>query len=203
VSTTYTFDGATKLIVIDDTGQNPVVGTAKGLYSAWKDWVGVGNPQWAAAFRTIGGDDLGGGVKAGDYYFLQNQDGWRIKPAERNHVLKIDGNLFAETPGTASFALTSGAFNVQIQVQTSSLTQTLAVGSGLDSTQDQALTDAKNAAVLAQKLLRNKLVTDPADGKVKLYDDNGSLLLQADVFEDAAGTVPYRSQGAERRERLT
>lgn len=202
MSTTYTFNGATKIIVVDDVGQSVVVGTAKGMYSAWKDWVAAGNPQWDVAFRTIGGDDLGGGISAGDYYFLQNQFGWRIRPVERSHTLQINGNIYAEVPGTPSFVDTVGAYNVRVQVQTSSLTQTLSVGSGLTSGQDQALTDAKNAAVLAQKLLRNKLVTDPADGKVKLYDDNGTLLLQADVFEDAAGTVPYRSQGAERRERL-
>lgn len=99
--------------------------------------------------------------------------------------------------------VTNYVSEVSLIVGNSAGLQAVATGSGLSGPQDQALTDAKNAAVLAQKLLRNKMVTDPADGKVKVYDDNGALLIQANVFEDAAGTQPYRGLGAERRERLT
>jgi hypothetical protein len=57
-------------------------------------------------------------------------------------------------------------------------------------------------AIIA-KILRNKTVTDPATGVMTVYDDNGtSVLLEADLFENAAGTQQYRGQGAERRERL-
>lgn len=55
-----------------------------------------------------------------------------------------------------------------------------------------------------EKLLRNKQVTNPATGKMVVYDDDGvTVLVQGDLFEDAAGTQAYRGQGAERRERLT
>jgi hypothetical protein len=70
-------------------------------------------------------------------------------------------------------------------------------GGGLTVSQDARLTRI-------EKILRNKLVTDPATGTMRLYDDDGTtLLLEADVFQDAAGTQPYQGQGAERRERLT
>lgn len=56
---------------------------------------------------------------------------------------------------------------------------------------------------LMNKILRNKTVTDPATGTITVYDDDGStVLLSADLFEDAAGTAPYDGAGAERRERL-
>jgi hypothetical protein len=56
---------------------------------------------------------------------------------------------------------------------------------------------------LIHKVLRNKTVTDPATGTITVYDDDGStVLLTADLFEDAAGTQPYDGAGAERRERL-
>lgn len=56
---------------------------------------------------------------------------------------------------------------------------------------------------LIHKLLRNKTVTDPATGTITVYDDDGTtVLLTADLFEDAAGTAPYDGAGAERRERL-
>jgi hypothetical protein len=70
-------------------------------------------------------------------------------------------------------------------------------GGGLTVSQDARLTRI-------EKILRNKLITDPATGTMRLYDDDGTtLLLEADVFQDAAGTTPYQGQGAERRERLT
>jgi hypothetical protein len=62
-----------------------------------------------------------------------------------------------------------------------------------------------DAAVEMRKLLKNKQITDPATGKFKVYDDDGSsVLLEADIYEDAAGAEPYSSDssGIERRERL-
>lgn len=66
------------------------------------------------------------------------------------------------------------------------------------------LTAGESATLtMIEKLARNKNVTDPVSGKHKVYDnDNTTVLVQADLFEDAAGTQPYRGQGAERRERL-
>jgi hypothetical protein len=54
-----------------------------------------------------------------------------------------------------------------------------------------------------EKWLRNKRVTDPVTGKQTVFDDDGSTILgEGDLFEDAAGSQPYRGQGAERAERL-
>jgi len=66
------------------------------------------------------------------------------------------------------------------------------------------LTAGESATLtMIEKLVRNKTITDPVSGKQKVYEADGStLLVQADLFEDAAGTQPYRGQGAERRERL-
>mgnify|MGYP001828987768 CR=1 FL=1 len=50
----------------------------------------------------------------------------------------------------------------------------------------------------------NKMVTDPGAGTITVYDDDDVTVLKvADLYEDAAGTQPYRGQGAERRERMT
>ncbi len=72
----------------------------------------------------------------------------------------------------------------------------ISTGSGLSTAQDERLTRL-------EKLLRNKQITDPSTGKLIVYDDDSStILLQGDLFQDAAGTVPYAGNGAERRERL-
>jgi hypothetical protein len=56
---------------------------------------------------------------------------------------------------------------------------------------------------ITQILLRNKVVTDPSTGKMTVYDTDGSTVLyEADLFEDVAGTIPYAGAGAERRDRF-
>lgn len=135
-----TFDGPNKVISYDDAGTLVTI-QAADIYSRWKDWVALGNAQFPPAFRPTGGDPLGGGIYAGAYFFLNNGDGWRIRPKEASHELVIVGNLYAEDPGLPVFAPTAGAFNVQTRLALSSLTQTLAVGSGLSAPQDTRLTE--------------------------------------------------------------
>jgi hypothetical protein len=55
-----------------------------------------------------------------------------------------------------------------------------------------------------KKVLVNKRVTDPATGQQVIYnDDNTTTLLSGAIYEDVAGTQPYRGQGVERADRLT
>jgi hypothetical protein len=57
--------------------------------------------------------------------------------------------------------------------------------------------------ILVEKVLRNKLITDPTTGIATLYDNDSSTpLLTAQLYENASGTQTYRSQGVERRERF-
>lgn len=49
----------------------------------------------------------------------------------------------------------------------------------------------------------NKVITDPAAGTFTVYDtDDTTVLYQADLWANAAGTTPYAGAGAERRDRL-
>lgn len=57
--------------------------------------------------------------------------------------------------------------------------------------------------ILATKILRNKMVTDPVSGEQVIYDDDGiTVLLRGDLYEGTGTGQKYRGQGAERRERL-
>lgn len=67
---------------------------------------------------------------------------------------------------------------------------------------DVPISNQDNINTLEQ-LLRNKTITDPATGVMTVFDDNGSALFTANIFEDAGGTQAYRGQGAERKERFT
>jgi len=56
-----------------------------------------------------------------------------------------------------------------------------------------------------RKILQNKQITNPTTGKYIVYDDDGStVLVEGEIFEDAAGTTPYgpSSTKIERREKL-
>lgn len=103
-----TFDPAARRIVLDS-----VAVTAAELWSRWVEWAAQSdNSKWPAAFRQVGGDELGGGLLIPSYYFLLN--GWRVRPMEANHTLVITGNLFVDGGGQP-VVQTLGAFNVSVQ----------------------------------------------------------------------------------------
>lgn len=122
-----TFDAVNKLITLIEVpiSNQVALSTAVDLYSdAKEDWnTDSILKKFTFPFRVIGGDDLGGGLSAGAYFFLRNDLGWRIKPYEGDHELTINGNLYANDPNSLIFRATTGAFTVAIRLNTSSLTQ--------------------------------------------------------------------------------
>lgn len=100
---TITFNGPSKLITIGYSGAvTPVDATE--LYSRWKDWVALGNAQYAPAFSdSVGGNDLGGGVGLGQYVFLNNDLGWRMTGAAFDYEIRVTGDLYFAEPDTAFF----------------------------------------------------------------------------------------------------
>ncbi len=54
-----------------------------------------------------------------------------------------------------------------------------------------------------RKILQNTAITNPVTGRMEILDDDdATVFLAADIYEDAAGTIPYKGDGIERRERL-
>jgi hypothetical protein len=79
--------------------------------------------------RAIGGDPIGGGRFAGDFYFLR--DGWKIRPQEADHTLTIEGNLYLDDGEVGGIVVpTVGDFTVLTTLERSNLTQTVETGSG-------------------------------------------------------------------------
>lgn len=204
----YTFDGLNKLIILS-TGTVEV--TVKDMYSSWKSWMTNGdNSKYLPAFSVLGGDDLPGGRFLGSTFFLEN--GWKIRPFEGNHTLTVTGNLYARD-GSDPFVSTLGTYNVKVLLSVSNLVDTVNISGGTSTapSANQVAEAVWNHATavdsvakvnIISKILRNKAITDPVTGKMTIYDDDGSVLLVANVFEDKSGLVPYRGKGAERRERF-
>jgi hypothetical protein len=200
-----TFDPATRRIVLDSASI-----TATELYSRWVDWVATGdNAKYQPAFRSVGGDDLGGGLSIPPYFFLQN--GWRVRPMEANQTLTITGNLFVDGGGDPVVS-TLGTFNVLTKLVVPVQAQGITTSGSSAPTASEVATavwghasavDLLSRVQLAEAILRNKQVTDPVTGIMTVFDVDGvTPLLQAQLYEGIDTLVPYRGSGAERRERL-
>lgn len=206
------FDGANKTITL---GAGVVaVDVQRDLYSAWKRWVTDGDgSQYDVAFdNAFGGNEVGTGLYVSGYFILRNDLGWRIVPDSANHELTVTGNLYAAAPATAMFN-TPATYTIPIYLERSINAQLVSTGGSIPTASENAIavwaeavrgTDtAGDTLVLIERLLRNKLVTDPTTGVMTLYDDAGGILLQGNLYEGTGTSQAYRGQGAERRERLT
>lgn len=172
--------------------------TADDLYEEWKEEMTVSATLSGAlpAFRTIGGDPIGGGIEVGAYFFLQN-DFWRIRPAEEDATITVSGNLYGEDATKPLFIETVGNFTVILQIDRSPLTQVVSTGvSGLTAQESLDLGNLR-------KRLFNRVDTNPTTGVITVYDDDNSVLWTGNIFEDIPGLQQYRGRGIERQDKLT
>lgn len=188
------FDGPTLRIKITSIQD---INVQNDLYEAWKQWVKLSdNAKYPPAFDTIGGDPIGGTNEVAPYFFIRNDLGWKIQSPEASGTINIDGNIFGRLT-TSFFVAPVGAFTVMYSLLVTSrgTVTTVSSGSGLSPAQDDRL-------LLIERLLRNKMTTNPSTGVMTFYDDAGTTaILTAQLYEDVAGTQTYRGKGAERRER--
>lgn len=122
----FVFDGQNKRIVVDSTAPF----SAQDMYSRWKEWVLAGNAEWSEAFRSVAGDPISPTQSVAPYFFLNTSAGWRIRPHEANHELRVAGNLYSEDPDLSLFAPTLGAFTVTVVVERSASSIEVLTGGG-------------------------------------------------------------------------
>lgn len=108
-----TFDGPNLRIILPSAQSN--VDVESEIYSAWKQWALLAdNSKFPPAFRSTGGDPLTPGIEAGAYFFIQNQFGWRIRPAEEDATVFLAGNLAPEDSTLDILVPTLGNFRVLV-----------------------------------------------------------------------------------------
>lgn len=168
------------------------------IYSPWKEWAQLDqNLGFPRAFDTTGGDPTTATQNISPFYFLRNDLGWRIQAPEVEGQVTVEGDLFPRDPEVIAFTPSTGTFNtiIRLLVSSKSLTNQIPV-SGLTAAESAAL-------LLIQKLLRNRMHTDPDTGILTIFDDNDvDVLVAGAIYEDVAAAIPYRGRGAERRDRL-
>ena len=155
----YTFDGPNKLIVLTTT--DPV--SAVDMYSRWKDWVMAGNCQYELAFNSVAGDPIGPGQVIAPYIFLNTTAGWKIRPSENDHELRISGNLYSIDPATSMFVSTVDPHNVTVVIERSAAAIGMSVEGGgggatageiADAVLDESLTLHVGSNTVGQALSR-------------------------------------------------
>lgn len=128
------FDGPNRLIIVN-TGVTSL-DFREDVYSAWKEWLTDPNQQnaeYAPAISAIGGDPLPGDRRLGTTYFLEN--GWRMRTWEGNHELTVSGNFFTRE-GVSAFVPTVNPWTITINLNTSTLVETLETQSSSLTTGD-------------------------------------------------------------------
>lgn len=161
--------------------------TAQAIYSAWVDWVATSdNAKYLPAFRSVGGDDLGGGLLIPPYYFLQN--GWRVRPMEADQTLTITGNLFVDGGGDPVVS-TLGAFNVLTKLVVPVQAQGISTGGGSSPVDIAAQVRVELAAELAKVLDLAKIHGLVPGTNLVVTPTSRTAGDVSQTISDAAGTV--------------
>ena len=216
------FNGLTKVITLT-AGTTSL--SVRQLWSRWVDWfLTSDNSKYLPAFSQVGGNDIDPivGTTIPIYAFLMN--GWKLKPQEANHTVTISDGILLVDGGGDPFNNTDGSYTVRINYQQPVQAITVATGGGTTSptpdeiatavwesllinhvnvnTFGKSLNDMSYETSIITAILKNKMITDPLTGVMTIYAEDGSILLSAQLYEDADGLQKYRGQGSERREEL-
>lgn len=178
------------------------------LYTAIKDAqdseTGV---MYGPIAAGVGRFDLGGGRTSGLVVRLNSP--WQVEFLGAGQRTVDGGTLVggaggqpvASTPGT-QVILNRPADAFEVATGGSAAPSASEVASAVWA--HQTAGDLLSKVEIAQVILRNKTVTNPQTGTMTVFADDGvTPLLVANLYEDAAGTQPYRGQGAENRGRFT
>lgn len=120
------FDGEHRRIIVHPT--ETLLDVKRDIYSAWKEWVQVrDHAKFLPAVRVIGGDPVGGGLAAGDIYFLMN--GWKVVI---DHEVTLTGTLYNDTPGESPYIILPGG---GVTATVSNLAYAVSGGGGATATE--------------------------------------------------------------------
>jgi hypothetical protein len=125
-----TFDTANKRIVCK-AGVTSLDARVDLYSDAKEDWIADSQlNKFRFPFEVVGGNpiDEGEGIFVTNYFFLKN--GWRVRPQEANHTLKVGGGVLLTLEGADPFVPTMGTFNVQVKYSQPIKSETIATGGG-------------------------------------------------------------------------
>lgn len=108
-----TFDGNNRVIQV--TSGVTDINFEIDVYQEWKQWVLNGNMSYHPFVRKIGGEKLiEGELYLPTAYIIYN--GWKIRPQESDHILKIRSNVFT-VDNSPIYTLPTG-YQIVVDVET-------------------------------------------------------------------------------------
>ena len=122
------FDGATKVISLSSGTTSLDVAD---LWSRYLDWLAIGdNSKFELAMESLGGDEIDAvsGTYVPAYVFLIN--GWKIKPQDADHTLKVSNGILLVAGGGDPFINTESSHVVRINYSQPVQAITVATGGG-------------------------------------------------------------------------
>lgn len=150
------FDGPNKLILVSEDVTS--LDFRVDVYSAWKEWTldpTQVNAKWPEAIVAVGGDPLPGNRVLGTTFFLEN--GWRMRTWEGDHALTVTGNIFTRE-GDPVFVSTLNPWTITINLNTSTLVETIIPTLSLGQADIDGVADAVWAEILSGKTAANRLI---------------------------------------------
>lgn len=110
----FSFDATNRLIILSP---GTVSVDLADLWTAWKNWVRLGNAGCARALDYVGGEliDEATGKMVPLFLFLLN--GWKIRPYEGDHTLAVTGGTLIVSGGGDPFVSTLGDYTVRIRYE--------------------------------------------------------------------------------------
>lgn len=153
--TDFLFDGPTKIIQEPAGVGDTSFDVGEDLYSAWKRWLLLSdNAKYDPAFAVEGGTPIGAtGLFTGTTYILVN--GWKVKPANHDHQLFLNGNLYSSD---GIVTVPADTANTNVFINSSVAAQGVATGGGLSAVESARLAELWRLAGLDPTA---PLVVDP------------------------------------------
>lgn len=188
------FDGPNRTIRVG--ANTTTVDIRNDIYSAWKEWMLVrDNAKYLPAMRTIGGDPIGGGVFAGDLYFLIND--WTLV---LDHNINFVGALFSDdfpSPYTTEAGTNLSTTTISNLVLRTIDEPTSGSSGGLTVVQDAKLdqlvslntsqTASLDTIIVSQSLAYNEMVIQSAS--LSTINTNTSTMLASGSLTSTQATM--------------
>lgn len=174
----YTFNGSDKVVSLT---LGTTVLDVRDLYSRWKDWVVSTGSMFLQGISVVGGEpvDESQGIYVTSYFFLEN--GWKIKPQEANHKLKVTSGVLVTSDGSDPFVPTEGSYNVLVQYSQPVKSETVSTGGGSGGATAEEIWEYPTREIT------NDLLT--------LADVEGSTILAKESSVEALNTYLVRVLG--------
>ncbi len=186
------FDGVTLLITLDAPTVGILDQDTEQVYDDAKQWhLNAHNRKYPFPFTTSGGETVTDIELAGQYYFIRNDLGWRIRSTDEDQEVRWTGKLLP-TELTLPISVARATRTV-LHLGLQPLTTIITTGSGLSAAQDTKLTNIDLRTIYHDKIINNfkELIKIATSWYLIIYDDgevSGGTEILRKRMTDSTGT---------------